>query len=81
MGLFFLNMTNTKAFFILFKAFFFTQCKPCKKHETIRNIILGIALALIASIENYWVFYLIVFILMDRSINFFLLRRDLKNPN
>ena len=28
-------MTNTKAVFILFRAFFFTQCKPFKKNETV----------------------------------------------
>jgi len=69
-------MTNTKAFFILFKAFFITQCNLYKKNDTVFSIIWGIIVALIATIENHWVFYLIIFILIERSINFFLLRRE-----
>ena len=72
-------MTNTKALFILFKAFFFTQCNLYKKRDTVWSIIWGIIIAFISTIENYWVFYLITFILIERSINFFLLRRDLRN--
>jgi len=75
-------MTNSKAFFILFKAFFITQCNLYKKNDTVFSIIWGIIVALILTIENHRVFYLIIFILIERSINFFLLRRDLnKKPN
>ena len=72
-------MTNTKAIFILLKAFFFTQCSLYKKRDTVWSIIWGIIVALILTIENYRIFYLIIFILIERSINFFLLRRDLNN--
>ena len=72
-------MTNTKAIFILLKAFFFTQCNLYKKRDSVWSIIWGIIVALILTIENYRIFYLIIFILIERSINFFLLRRDLNN--
>jgi len=69
-------MTNTKAIFILLKAFFFTQCSLYKKRDTVWTIIWGTIAALIMGIENYRIFYLIIFILIERSINFFLLRRE-----
>ena len=71
-------MTNTKALFILFKAFFLTQCRLFKKNETVWSVIYGIAGFLIIGIKNYML-YLAMFILIERSINFFLLRRDLRN--
>ena len=71
-------MTNTKAIIILFRAFFLTQCKFFKKHETVWTIVYGIIGSLIIGIKNYML-YLILIILLERSINFFLYRRDLKN--
>tara|TARA_B100000965_G_C19126835_1_gene555730 strand:- start:196 stop:414 length:219 start_codon:yes stop_codon:yes gene_type:complete len=69
-------MTNTKAIFIFLKAFFFTQCNFYKKRDTVWSIIWGIIVALILTIESYRIFYLIIFILIERRINFFLLRRE-----
>ena len=73
-------MTNTKAVFILFRAFFFTQCKPFKKNETVWSVIYAIAgfLTIGLGIKNDML-YLAMFILIERSINFFLLRRDIRN--
>ena len=71
-------MTNTKAIIILFRAFFLTQCKFFKKHETVWTIVYGVIGSLIIGIKNYML-YLILIILLERSINFFLYRRDLKN--
>ena len=73
-------MTNTKALFILFKAFFLTQSKPFKKNETVWSVIYGIAGFLTIGLGiKYDIFFLVMFVLIERSINFFLLRRDLKN--
>ena len=73
-------MTNTKALFILFKAFFLTQCELFKKNETVWSVIYGIAgfLTIGLGIKNDML-YLAMFILIERSINFFLLRRDIRN--
>jgi hypothetical protein len=71
-------MTNTKAIIILFRAFFLTQCKFFKKHETVWTIVYGVIASLIIGIKNYML-YLILIILLERSINFFLYRRDLNN--
>ena len=71
-------MTNTKAIIILFRAFFLTQCKFFKKHETVWTIVYGVIASLIIGIKNYML-YLTLIILLERTINFFLYRRDLKN--
>ena len=73
-------MTNTKALFILFKAFFLTQCELFKKNETVWSVIYGIAgfLTIGLGIKNDML-YLAMFILTERSTNFFLLRRGLRN--
>jgi len=71
-------MTNTKAIIILFRAFFLSQSKFFKKHEFIYSTVCGVLAALIIGIKNYML-YLTLFILLERSINFFLYRRDLKN--
>ena len=71
-------MTNTKAIIILFRAFFLSQCNFFKKHEFIYTTVYGVSAALIIGIKNYML-YLTLLILLERSINFFLYRRDLKN--
>ena len=71
-------MKNTKAIIILFRAFFLTQCKFFKKHETVWTIVYGVIASLIIGIKNYML-YLTLIILLERTINFFLYRRDLKN--
>ena len=71
-------MTNTKAIIVLFRAFFLTQCKFFKKHETVWTIVYGVIASLIIGIKNYML-YLTLIILLERTINFFLYRRDLKN--
>ena len=71
-------MTNTKSIIILFRAFFLSQCKFFKKHEFIYTTVYGVSAALIIGIKNYML-YLTLLILFERSINFFLYRRDLKN--
>ena len=71
-------MTNTKAIIILFRAFFLSQCKFFKKNEFIYTTVYGVAAALIIGIKNYML-YLTLLILLERSINFFLYIRDLKN--
>ena len=71
-------MTNTKAIIILLRAFFLSQCKFFKKHEFIYATVCGVSAALIIGIKNYML-YLTLLILLERSINFFLYRRDLKN--
>ncbi len=71
-------MTNTKAVIVLFRAFFLSQCKFVKKHEFIYTTVYGVAAALIIGIKNYML-YLTILILLERTINFFLYRRDLKN--
>ena len=71
-------MTNTKAIIVLFRVFFFTQCKFFKKHEFVWTVVYGVMGAQIIGIKNYML-YLTLIILLERSINFFLYRRDLKN--
>ena len=70
-------MTNIKAIIILFRAFFLSQSKFFKKHEFIYSTVCGVLAALIIGIKNYML-YLTLLILLERSINFFLYRRDLK---
>ena len=67
-----------KSNYYFIQSFFLSQCKFFKKHEFIYTTVYGVAAALIIGIKNYML-YLTLLILLERSVNFFLYRRDLKN--
>ena len=56
-------MTNTKAIIILFRAFFLTQCKFFKKHETVWTIVYGVIASLIIGIKNYMLYLTLIILL------------------
>lgn len=71
-------MKTSTAIFIFFKSFLFSECNVFKKRQFLHAFIIGLCIAFAIEDENglNW-FLLAILILVERTLNFILLRRGL----